>query len=720
MAALDLLDFSGRSRTPIILQNELSECGFACLAMVASHHGHRIDLTALQREHAGSNRGATLAELIQVAAKLKLGARPLKAALEDLAKLQLPAILHWDFNHFVVLTRVGRSVVEIHDPSRGRQRLPWAEISKHYTGVALELTPEREFQPRSAAPALSLGKLLGKLSGVGRALSTVLLLALALEVFSLVAPLFMQLVVDSAVVSEDRDLLALLGIGFLLLGLVRVSITSLRAWVVMVLSTQLNFQLLGHLFRHLLRLPQGFFERRHLGDIVSRFESMSQIQRTLTTSFIEAMLDGLMVIATLVMMAVYSRTLTGVVVAAAGLYALLRLALYRPLREAQEEEIRSRARQHSNFLESVRGIQSIKLFNRQPLRRTQYQNLLADQFNASIRVQRLGILYKALNGTLFAVENVAVVWLGALLILDGGFSVGMLFAFVAYKQQFIGRSTTLVENAIELKILSLHTERVADIALAEPEPEADTGSAPVTLQRHGISVRDLCFQYAESEPRVFNNLNFAIEEGESVAIIGPSGCGKTTLLKVMLGLLPPSSGEVLIGGLGVDRLGPERFRSLVGTVMQDDQLFAGSIADNISFFDPEPDWERIAQCAELAAIHEEILAMPMHYHTMVGDMGSVLSGGQKQRVLLARALYKRPKILMLDEATSHLDVAREQKVNQAVMRLTLTRVIVAHRPETIASADRVITLEAPNAARQLRRQPLRGGTLLPATARHSL
>ena len=699
MALLDLLDFSGRSRTPIILQNEVSECGYACLAMVASFHGHRIDLPALQRLHAGSGRGATLAELIQVAAKLNLGARPLKVSLADLAKLQRPAILHWDFNHFVVLTGVGRGGIEIHDPSRGRLRLPLEEASKHFTGVALELTPERDFERRAASSPLSLRRLLGGLTGLGRALTTVLLLALALEVFSLVAPLFMQLVVDSAVVSDDRDLLTLLGIGFLLLALVRVSVSALRAWVLMVLSTQLNFQLLGNLFRHLLRLPLGFFERRHLGDIVSRFESMSHIQRTLTSNFIEALLDGVMVLATLAMMAVYSGVLTGIVVVAAAFYGLLRLCLYRPLREAQEEEIRSRARQHSSFLESVRGIQSIKLFNRQSLRRTQYQNLLADQFNADIRVQRLSILYRALNGSLFAVENVAVVWLGALLILDGGFSVGMLFAFVAYKQQFIGRSTALVENAIELKILGLHTERVADIALAEPEPTVDSHSALVTPQRHSISVRNLSFQYAESEPKVLADLSFTVEEGESVAIVGPSGCGKTTLLKILLGLLPASSGEILVGGVGIDRLGPARYRELVGTVMQDDQLFAGSIADNISFFDPEPDWQRIAHCAELAAIHEEILNMPMHYHTMVGDMGSVLSGGQKQRVLLARALYKRPKILVLDEATSHLDVAREQKVNQAVMRLTLTRIIVAHRPETIASADRVITLKAMPARR---------------------
>lgn len=717
MSVISLLDFTGRSRTPIILQNEVSECGVACLAMVACFHGHRTNLVTLQRDYTLAGRGTTLADLVRIAGRMKLGARPVKADLEALPKLQLPAILHWDFNHFVVLTRIRGGTAEIHDPSRGRRRLALEEVSKHYTGVALELTPDREFKPRDEATRLSLRRLLGQMVGLRGAVSTVLALALALEVFTLVSPLFMQLVVDSAVVSEDRDLLALLGIGFLMLGLLRVGVTALRAWVVMVLSTQLNFQLISNLFRHLLRLPLGFFERRHLGDIVSRFESMTQIQRTLTTSFIEAFLDGLMVVTTLVMMWVYSAALTSIVVAAAGLYAGLRLLLYRPLREAQEEEISSDARQHSSFLESVRGIQSIKLFGREHLRRTQYENLLADQFNASIRVQRLGILYKALNGLLFAGENVAVVWAGALLILDGGFSVGMLFAFVAYKQQFIGRATALVEKGIELKILGLHTERVADIALATPEPAADADSAIVLPQRNDVRVHGLCFQYSESEPPVLDQLDFTVAEGESVAIVGPSGCGKTTLLKILLGLLPPSRGEVLVGGVPLERLSTEHYRNLVGTVMQEDQLFAGSIADNITFFDPDPDLKRVAQCAQVAAVHHDILAMPMHYHTMVGDMGSVLSGGQKQRILLARALYKRPKLLILDEATSHLDVDSEKLVNEAVMQLSLTRIIVAHRPETIASADRVISLEPSRGEVRNRPRALAPGALASAAAR---
>jgi len=693
MSVINLLDFVGRARTPVVLQNESSECGLACLVMVASHHGYKTDLSALHRRNLGVGRGARLTDLMQTASQLKLAARPLKVDLDDLHRLKLPAILHWDFGHFVVLTRVTGSGVEIHDPSSGRQRISRDEVSKHFTGVALELTPEAGFEAKEERRKISLQHLLGRVQGLRRAVTTVVLLALALEVFTLAAPLFMQLVVDSAVVSNDPDLLSLLAIGFVMLGLIRVAVTALRGWVVMVLSNQLNLQLLSNLFRHLVRLPLEFFERRHLGDVTSRFDSMGAIQRTLTGSFLEALIDGMMVITTLIMMVVYAGSLTAIVVAAALSYAVIRLVLYRPLRQAQEEEITRRAKQHSHFLETVRGIQSIKLFTRQIFRRSQYEDLLADQFNAGIRVQRLSLIFEAVNGIIFAVENIVVVWVAAMMILDGQFSVGMLFAFMAYKQQFISRATALVEKGIELKMLGLHTERVADIALSDPESQDANGVSLAERESLDVRVEGLSYRYSENEPRVLSKVSFNITAGESVALVGPSGCGKTTLVKLILGLLSADEGRISIGGVSMDRLDADAYRRQIGTVMQDDQLFAGTIADNISFFDPSPDWEFMQQCAMMAAVHTEITAMPLQYHTMVGDMGSVLSGGQKQRVLLARALYKRPKILVLDEATSHLDIARERQVSEAVMQLPLTRIIVAHRPETIAAAGRVIDLQ---------------------------
>jgi ATP-binding cassette, subfamily B, bacterial CvaB/MchF/RaxB len=691
-----MLDFSFSRRVPLILQTEAAECGHACVAMVAGYHGHRIDLATLRERHSVSLKGSTLADLMQLASSLGLTARAVRLELPHLGELRLPCVVHWDFNHFVVLGRVRSGTVTVHDPAIGCRELPLAEFSRHFTGVALELAPAAGFRTTNERRSVPLRSLLGTMPPLRSALAQVLALALVLQAFSLVAPFYLQWVVDEAIVSRDRDLVSVLGVGFLLLAVLYTAVTALRAWLLMVLGTNLNLQLMSNLFRHLVRLPMVWFEKRHIGDVVSRFDSLNTIQRTLTTSALEALIDGVMALGTAAMMFMYSARLACVGLVAALLYALLRLALYRPFRLATEEQIIRGARQHSHFLETVRGMQCIKLFAREDQRTAAWQNLVVDQFNAGIRTQRLGLLYQGLNGALFGIENVITVWLGARLVLDmgggAGFSVGMLFAFVAYKTQFVQRVAALVEKGLDTRMLALHTERVADIALAAPEPR-DDARAPVTAAvRGGIELIDVSFRYADNEPLLIDKLSLRVEAGESIAIVGQSGSGKTTLVKLMLGLLQPTSGHIEIDGVPLARLGLARYRNAVASVMQDDQLFAGSIADNICFFDPRPERERIEACARMAAVHDDVAAMAMQYNTFVGDMGTVFSGGQKQRILLARALYREPRILFLDEATSHLDVVRERSVNEAVRKLNLTRVIVAHRSETIASADRVIKL----------------------------
>src|SRR5207253_9491581 len=279
--------------------------------------------------------------------------------------------------------------------------------------------------------------------------------------------------------------------------------------------------------------------------------------------------------------------------------------------------------------------------------------------------------------------------------------VGMLFAFMAYKEQFSARVAGLIDKMIELRMLNLQGERLADIVLTAPEEETPT--MPMDAIDASLEVRALSFRYSDTEPFVLLNCSFAVEPGDSIAIVGPSGGGKTTLVKLMLGLLAPTDGKILAGGVDIQKLGIDRYRKLVGTVMQDDQLFAGSIADNVSFFDPAPDQTAIEKFARLAAVHEDIIAMPMGYNTLIGDMGAALSGGQKQRILLARALYKQPRILFLDEATSALDVQKERAVNEAIRSLNLTRILIAHRPETIASAERVLVLQGGKVTQDLRR-----------------
>jgi ATP-binding cassette subfamily B protein RaxB len=685
-----------------ILQSEASECALASLAMVCSAHGQHHELADLRRRFPVSLKGANLQQLISHAGSLGFSSRPLRLELEELAELQTPCILHWDLNHFVVLKKVlrgGKGAV-ILDPAVGERRLSLAEISRHFTGVALELMPNADFQPEKPAPRVRLSALTGKVRGLKRSLLQIFAVALVLQAFAIVAPLLNQLVIDDVLASGDRDLLSLLVLGFGLLLIVQTAIGLARSWMVMVLGQTLALQWTGNVFAHLVRLPVGFYERRHLGDITSRFGAVGAIQRTLTTAVIEALLDGLMGVAALVMMLLYAPKLAGVVVAAVLAYGLLRWAAYRPFRDAAAERLVIAAKENTHFLETLRGILPLKLFGREEERRARWQNLVVEVQNRDVRTAKMGIAFSTANTFIFGVENLLVLWLGAQAIMDAQLgvpgasmmTVGMLMAFLSYKGQFTGRVSALIDYAVELKMLSLHSERLADIALEPPERDEQPQHELAHLAP-SLELRNVSYRYAEGEAWVLRHASFKIEAGESVAVTGPSGAGKTTLLKILLGILKPSEGEVLYGGVPIRQLGLANVRRQIGTVMQEDALLTGSLADNICFFDVQPDQARIEACARLAQLSDEIARMPMGYQTLVGDLGSGLSGGQKQRLLLARALYKQPKVLALDEATSHLDLGNERAVTGALARMRLTRLIIAHRPETIAGAQRVVQIK---------------------------
>lgn len=627
-----------------------------------------------------------------MAQDLSLSARPLKLDMEHLPDLKLPCVLHWDLNHFVVLQSLTGRFAVIYDPAVGRRKLTLEEFSRHFTGVALELTPSANFNKKREIQKFSMLFLMGRVVGMKQGLSQILLLGLALQVCFLLAPFYIQWIVDEALVSADRDLITVLGLGFLGLIIIQTAITAVRSWVTIVLSTSLNFQWFGNAFAHLMKLPLSYFANRHSGDVVSRFSSIQTIQRSMTTQFVEGIIDGVLVIGTLAIMVFYSVKLAAIALIAVVLYVLLRWAIFRSLRAATAEQIIHAAKQQTHFLESVRGLQSIRLFGREQERRTGWMNILADQFNADLHISKLSVSYQTANTLLFSGERIIVIWLAALAVLDNQFSVGMLIAFISYKDQFSQRIASLVDKLFELRMMRLHGERLADILLTEPEHSGQDVEADLGNITASIEFRNVSFRYADSEPYVLRQISLAIPAGQSIAITGSSGCGKSTLMKLLLGLITPTEGEILIGGIRIEHLGLLNYRKMIGTVMQDDYLFSGSVGDNICFFDPSRSQPGIEACAQMASVHTDIAVMPMGYNTLVGDIGTGLSGGQKQRILLARALYRKPKLLILDEATSHLDMHNEQAVNLAIQQLPLTRIIVAHRSETIAMAQRVIVL----------------------------
>ncbi|WP_018694258.1 peptidase domain-containing ABC transporter [Algicola sagamiensis] len=691
-----LIKFSVTTSTPLILQAEAAECGLASMAMIACYHGHQIDLPSMRKRFSANLQGMNLQQIIELGDSLGLASRALQCPIEEVHKLATPCILHWDMNHFVVLTQVSgsgeKTKYSINDPGVGKRVLTRDEFSKHFTGICLELTPTSRFQVKKEKSQMRLSQLWSKISGLKMGLLKLFSLSIILQVFALMSPYYMQWVVDEVLISFDKQLLIVLAIGFALIAVINTITNALRSWLILRLSSLLNMQMGVNLLRHLLRLPMNYYESRHVGDIVSRFGSLSQIKERLTTGFVETIVDGLMAIAVLVMMSIYSVKLTLIIVATVMIYSLIRFTLYRPLHQATEDMIQCSAKEQSNFLENIRGIQTIKLFSNESQRQSIWQNRYAEVINSEIRLGRLKISFDSMNKLLFGIENVIVVYIGATLVMGNSLTVGMLLAFITYKTQLTERLSNFIEQLIQFKMMRLHLDRIADIALT-PEEENRDGEAVIRKPQGVLTIENVSFSYGTDQAAILNDINLTVNQGDSIAITGSSGAGKTTLMKIMLGLLQPTSGRVLFDGIDIQTIGLKNYRKMIAAVMQDDTLLAGSIADNISFFDPQPNYLRVEQCAHLAAIHEDIGKMTMGYNSLVGDMGANLSGGQVQRLLLARALYRSPSIVFLDEATSHLDQNNEIKISEKVKNLSVSRVMIAHRQETIDIADKVYVLE---------------------------
>ncbi|HZD96024.1 MAG TPA: peptidase domain-containing ABC transporter, partial [Candidatus Sulfotelmatobacter sp.] len=575
------MKFSWAQTLPMIFQTEAAECGLASLAMIAGYHGAQIDMPALRQRFSISLRGTTLSHIMRFAAALDLTGRPLRLELEDLPYLKTPCILHWKMDHFVVLRKVTRKHIFLHDPAMGPRKLSYAEAGHYFTGVALELTPAPDFVVRDERRPLKLSDLIGRIVGLKRALGQIFILAAALEIFSIASPLFLQLTVDKVMASFDRDLLLTLGVGFMLLVLLQASLGTLRSWTTLYFGTSLKLQWYSNLFSHLVRLPVSFFEKRYFGDIMSRFEGAEAIQRTLTNNSIEAVLDGLISVFVLVVMFFYSRRLALIVVGSVLVYVVLRHLAYLPLRKSMEEQIMRLSKQQTFLIETLRGIRTIKVLGREDSRNGRWMNLLADTTNAQVATEKLNLLFKAANMLIFGLQSVAVVWFGAALVLAGNFTVGMLFAFVAYQEQFKARITNFVDRLFEFRMLSLQVQRLADVVMEKREPSI--AALPASgAQESAIEVSHLYFRYSDTEPWLLKDVSFRIAPGECVAVVGPSGAGKSTLLKLIAGLLCPQSGEVIVNGHSVSS-GRVAAPGNVGFVLQDDSLFAGTIADNIAF-----------------------------------------------------------------------------------------------------------------------------------------
>ena len=678
-------------RFPVLHSAGVAECGLTCLAMIALYHGHRTNLPALRSRYPLSINGLNLPTLVDIARDLQFETQAMKLDMEGLQVLRTPCILHWDMNHFVVLKKASRTHLTIVDPAVGVRRISITMASKFFTGVALELEPCRNFTPiQDQTNILRFRDFWAQTASMWKYFPQLLVLTAFVQALYLVSPLYLQTVVDKAIGSFKIDLLVLIAIGFGTLAIFGVIVAALRGIVSNNMGIALSFRLNDNLLSHLLRLPISFFESRHFGDIDSRFRSLERIRSFLGGNLIAVLFDSVAAVTSLAVMLSYSVALSALVLGISVAEFGLRMMFFLRMRELTEEQITAAARTTSNFMETIRAITGIKVFGREADRQALWRRLTIEQYNLDVRLGRWNVSLSALRGALSSMENTLVVALASLMTIRGDFSVGMVFAFIAYKAQFVGGAHGLFDKVSEIRMLRLHLERLSEIALAKPEDDQHSMVSANEIKGH-LELRDIWFRYGTGEKCVLNGCSLELRAGESVALVGPSGCGKTTLMKVAMGLLEAERGGIAVDGHDLSEIGTKQYRRLVGAVMQDDELLSGTLAENIAFFVPDLDVSRIVECARLASIHDEIDSMPMGYNTLIGDMGSSLSGGQKQRVLLARALYSRPKILFLDEATSHLDLENERIASDAIRQLELTRLIIAHRRETIEMADRILS-----------------------------
>ncbi|EOX9154553.1 peptidase domain-containing ABC transporter, partial [Acinetobacter baumannii] len=664
MSYIQNLVFTFRSKVPVILQTESSECGLACLAMISSYYGHYETIFTLRQKYSVSIKGSSLSDLIKIAGKINLNSRPLRLEMDELSKLRLPCIIHINMDHFVVLVSVNKKI-EVIDPSLGKRFYSIDEFSDIFTGIALEIWPNSKFEKNEKKEIFNFFHLLHDLKSLLPSFSYILILAVVLEILGLVSPLYMQFVLDNVIPEGDRQLLLTLTIAFFMLMIFNIIITTTQTLIGMFVSTTLNVQWKSNVLNHLVNIPNEYFFKRHLGDIISRFNSIDPIQSTLTSTFIITLLNACLAIFTLCLMFYFSAQLALITLIAMVLYLLLKIITYLPLRSLAEKGIILGASQNSYLMETIRGIRAIKQYNKQDERSNNWLSLFVNQTNNSLSSQKLSVIISIINKFIFGVENLLIIWFGANLVIDKTFTIGFLTAFIAYKTQFSTRFSSLIDSYFQIKMLSLHGERLSDIVLTDQEDVTAFELTPNVKQeiKGQIKAENISFKYGDFEAEIIQGLNLTIEAGQSIALTGPSGCGKTTFLNLLNASLKPTSGEIFLDNIPFSQLGTKNLRSLIACVDQNDTLFAGNIIENISFFDSNVKLEWVERCAEMAGIHNEIIKMPMGYWSLVGDMGSSLSGGQKQRILIARALYQKPKILFMDEATSHLDIRKEKEIN---------------------------------------------------------
>ena len=591
-------------------QSELSECGLICLAIASEKLGSKVDLSALRRKHQVSSRGLTLRAVRDIAADMGMVGRAVGCDIGELSALKTPAILHWGFQHFVVLDSVRGDRIWIQDPAIGKVTLSASEVSRKFTGVALELSPAPDFVKRRAPSELSLASWFRILPDMIGPMVQVLMLALLLQAYLVATPLYIQLAIDQAALKGDSNILTVLAVGFGIFCLFNAGATFLRGVVTARLTSLLSWDMTLRLFRHLIRLPLPWYQRRRLADVLSRFDSIGPVRDLISGSLVTSVVDGMLAIVTIVMMFVMDPFLACIVLIGLSVYAVIRFCSLPVSMRLGSESISARIAESGKRIETMRAIQTLKVMGAESERESDWSNKFLETIKCEQNLSIANLAFATLQALVDGIVRVVLIYLGVTSIIGGTMSIGVFYAFLSYQSQFSAKAASLFDQFVKWRTTGIYSHRLAEIVLSPKEAGIDDSGAGQPEIEGTIEVRNLCFSYSSYEKAVFSNLNLRISQGEFVAIVGPSGGGKSTLLKVLCGLYQPTFGEVTIDGRSLVSWGPRPIRRALGVVLQDDELLHGTISENVAFFAEKIDIDAVWECLHMAAFGSDVLAMP--------------------------------------------------------------------------------------------------------------
>jgi ATP-binding cassette, subfamily B, bacterial HlyB/CyaB len=683
-------------RYPFFAQQSASDCGAACLVMVSRYWGKRFSVNRLRDTANVDRNGASLRGLSTAAESIGFATRPVKASLDQLAKQKLPAIVHWEGKHYIVVYQVTRKNVIVADPAIGQRILTHAQFGRGWTGYALLLQPTAFLKDtkETTTPFWQFFELMKPHAVV---MLEVFIASIFIQIFGLITPLFTQLILDRVVVQRSELSLTAVGLGLLIFSLFRVAMMGLRQYLLDHTSNRVDLALIVGFTRHTLRLPLSFFENRYVGDIISRVQENRKIQRFLSGEALSILLDLLTVFIYVGLMFWYNWKMALLVLVIIPPFVLLALIATPFLQKISRQIFSAIAEESSYLIEALTGVRTVKSTAVEQTVRWHWEELLNKEIKTNFSGQVIGNRLQIFSNTIQALITTGLLWFGAYLVIHNQLTIGQLVAFNMLLGNIITpfQRLTVLWNQIQEVVIAV--ERINDVLDAEPEEDLQHQARQnlPAIEGH-IRFDDVTFRYhPESEMNILENLTFEVKPGQMVALVGRSGSGKTTISKLVLGLYPPTDGKVSIDGHDLTSISLRSLRQQIGVVDQDTFLFGGTIRENISLGKPGATLEAVIEAARLAGADEFIKKLPMGYETQIGEGGGLLSGGQRQRIAIARALLGNPTLLVLDEATSHLDTESE-RIFQRNLKSILqgrTTLVIAHRLSTVRHADLILVLD---------------------------